>query len=338
MTLGQLAESLRSSRGFAHKSDIQAVVSLLAGGGAPGLAGAVPIGDDCAAIPDGDGYLLFAIEGFLNEFVTAEPWFAGYCGLMVNLSDIAAMGGRPLGVVDALWSRDGERAGAVLAGLTAASTAYRVPILGGHSNARSGGEQLAVAVLGRAKRLLTSFDAQPGDRLVMAIDLRGRYREPYSYWDASTGAPSPRLRADLELLPALAEEDLCYAAKDISMAGAIGTTLMLLECSGLGGVIDVTAVPRPAEAALARWLTSFPSFGFVLAVRPSKVAAVIGRFAARGIACADVGVADDTACVRIANGATEELLWDFSETPLIGCGPSYVPMQAHVVDLSANHA
>ena len=35
------------------------------------------VGDDCAAIPDGDGYLLLAIEGFINDFVAADPWFAG---------------------------------------------------------------------------------------------------------------------------------------------------------------------------------------------------------------------------------------------------------------------
>ncbi|WP_423251192.1 AIR synthase related protein [Klebsiella pneumoniae] len=62
-----------------------------------------PNGDDCALIPDGSGYKLLAIEGFINRFVAEDPWFAGWCGVMVNLSDIAAMGGRPLAVVNALW-------------------------------------------------------------------------------------------------------------------------------------------------------------------------------------------------------------------------------------------
>lgn len=331
MMLAQLVDSLRNSRGLAHKRDIDAVVATLARDlpvVLPALATAVPLGDDCAAIPDGDGYLLFAIEGLIDEFVSAEPWFAGYCGVMVNLSDIAAMGGRPLGVVDALWSRDEARAGPLLAGLAAAAAVYRVPVLGGHSNTRSGDERLAVAVLGRARRLLTSFDAEPGDRLLMAIDLRGRYREPNSFWDASTGAPAPRLRADLEVLPALAEAGLCSAAKDISMAGAIGTALMLLECSGVGGVIDVHTVPRPPDVPLHRWLTSFPSFGFVLAVAPAHVAAVSARFAARGIACAAVGVVEDTSRVRISDGAAEELLWDFDASRLIGCGSTRARIHA----------
>jgi AIR synthase-related protein len=239
---------------------------------------------------------------------------------MVNVSDVAAMGGRPIAVVDALWSRGSTRAEPLLEGLAAASAVYGVPIVGGHSNSRSDREQLSVAIIGRARRLLTSFDAQPGDRLVVAVDLRGRYREPYPYWDASTGTPAERLRGDLELLPAIAEAGLCRAAKDISMAGAVGTALMLLECSGLGGTIEVSALPRPHSVPMQRWLTSFPSFGFVLAVSAAHVDEVIARFTARGIACAAVGSTDDTRTVRIADGNTEEPLWDFAASPLIGCG------------------
>jgi selenophosphate synthetase-related protein len=103
--LGGLVEQLRGSRGFAHKRDIGAALGTLVSslpGGSTDLAQAVAVGDDCAAIPDGDGWLLFAIEGFVDDFVQAMPWFAGWSGVMVNLSDIAAMGGRGIAVVDAL--------------------------------------------------------------------------------------------------------------------------------------------------------------------------------------------------------------------------------------------
>jgi AIR synthase-related protein len=332
MNLALLAAQLRESRGFAHKRDIDGVVSALAQAlpsGMDSLAAGVPVGDDCAAIADGDGYLLFAIEGFLNEFVAAEPWFAGYCGVMVNVSDIAAMGGRPTAVVDALWSRDNDHARPMLEGMAAAAAKYGVPIVGGHSNTRNDRSQLSVAILGRARRLLTSFDALPGDRLLYAIDLRGRYREPYPYWDASTSAPPQRLRGDIELLPRLAEAGLCRAGKDVSMGGVIGTALMLLECSGLGATIDVPAIPRPADAPLLRWLTSFPSFGYLLSVRPSNVPAVVAHFAARDIACAVIATADDSQTVHLADGAGRELLWDFGASPLIGCGSQRAAETVH---------
>ena len=87
--LDTLAAGVRASRGLKAKRDIAEAMRRL---GVSGLD-AVRVGDDCAALADADGYLLFAIEGFINEFVAHDPWFAGWCGVMVNVSDIAAMGG-----------------------------------------------------------------------------------------------------------------------------------------------------------------------------------------------------------------------------------------------------
>lgn len=313
MNLAALVDTLRSSRGFAHKRDIAGAVATLTGG----LPQAVALGDDCAAMPDGDGYLLFAIEGFVEDFVRDMPWFAGYCGVMVNVSDIAAMGGRPLAVVDALWSRGAEAADPVLQGLAAAAERYRVPVVGGHTNQRAAGGQLAVAIVGRAKKLLTSFDAKPGDALIMAVDLRGEFMDPNPFWNASTGAPAARLRDDLEILPGLAEDGLCDAAKDISMAGAVGTALMLLEGSRVGACIDVAAIPRPGGVTLERWLQAFPSFGFVLSVRPEHEAAVLARFSARGIAAARVGRVETGSRLWLREGADQALLWDHGEERFI---------------------
>lgn len=319
MNLEALAAALRASRGFAHKRDIADVMQRLASV----LPADIRVGDDCAAIADGDGHLLFAIEGFVDDFVEKMPWFAGYCGVMVNASDIYAMGGRPLAVVDALWGEGAVQCAPVLDGMAEASRRYCIPIVGGHSNQRSARAQLAVAIVGRAKKLLTSFDARPGDVLVMALDLRGQWHDPYPYWDASTRAPAERLRADLELLPRIAEDGLACAAKDISMAGALGTALMLLECSGCGAAIDPLAVPRPQaiagddESALLRWLTAFPSYGFVLSVSPSKVGAVLVRFAERQIAAAVVGDVVAGSVVSLRRGDESAALWDFAAQSFI---------------------
>ncbi len=311
MNLEALAETLRASRGFAHKRDIAGALGCLA-------PGAVRNGDDCAAIPDGVGFLLFAIEGFTPEFVAALPWFAGYCGVMVNVSDIAAMGGRATAVVDALWSRDAAHATPLLQGLAAAAERYRVPVVGGHTNQRAGSEHLAVAIVGRAKKLLTSFDAQPGDTLLMAVDLRGEFMQEHPFWNASTAAPAERLRRDLEILPALAEDALCDAAKDISMAGAIGSALMLVEASRVGAAIDVDAIPRPPGVELERWLQTFPSYGFVLSVRPEHTATVLSRFTARGISAAAVGEVTAGSHLWLQRGQERALLWDHAEQAFIG--------------------
>jgi AIR synthase-related protein len=321
MSLQALVERMRASRGFRHKTDIAGVVASLASrlpNGARDLSQAVAVGDDCAALADGDGYLLFAIEGLVSDFVETMPWFAGYSSVMVNISDVYAMGGRPLAVVDALWSDGLDAAGQILAGIAAASSAYGVPVVGGHSNTRSAQAQLAVSILGRANALLSSFNARPGDRLVMAVDLRGRFEDPYPFWNASVGAPAGRLRDDLELLPLLAESGLCDAAKDISMAGVLGTSLMLLECSGVGARIDLDAIPRPEGVDFERWLSAFPSYGFVLSVRDAHVDEVLTRFAQRGLACATIGTVDASREAVLAQQGDSALLWSFRDSAFIG--------------------
>ena len=319
MSVADLVAALRETRGFRHKTDIAGVMSSLARHvprDAPGHPH-VALGDDCAAIADDHGYLLFAIEGLVSDFVRDMPWFAGYSSVMVNVSDIYAMGGRPIAVVDALWS-DGLRAAEdVLGGMAAASSVYGVPIVGGHSNTRSDQAQLAVSILGRANTLLSSFNARPGDRLMMAVDLRGAFEEPYPFWNASVGAPAARLRADLELLPMLAESGLCDAAKDISMAGALGTALMLLECSGAGASIDLSRVPSPPGKDRLRWLSAFPSFGFVMSVREGHAAEVERLFIERELACAVIGTVDASRKVVLHDGGDSAELWNFDDDAFI---------------------
>jgi AIR synthase-related protein len=272
------------------------------------LAGQSRLGDDCAAIRDGEGWLLFAAEGMLPSFVADDPWFAGYSAVMVNLSDIAAMGGRPLAIVDVLWAPGLDQSGQIWRGMSAASKAYDVPIVGGHTSVTNGGTPfLAAAVLGKATHLITSFDAKAGDDLLVAVDLHGAWRGEKPFWNASTSAPSDRLRADLNLLPALAENDWCRAGKDISNGGIVGTLAMLLECSAAGAELWVDQLPRPTGVDLARWLISFPSFGYLLSVSPENSERVIAHFASREIACAIAGKVNPTRSLLLSYGAARAM-------------------------------
>lgn len=318
--LEALAAKLCSSSGIAAKHDIGTVTATL------GVKGkSVPVGDDCAALPDGGGYLLFAIEGFINAFVEADPWFAGWCGVMVNISDVVAMGGRPTAVVDAVWAEGKDGATPILEGMRAAAEAYGVPIVGGHTNIRNDRSQLSVAILGRANRLLTSFDARPGDILIAGVDHRGRYREPFDNWEAATTTDPARLRGDLEILPQIAEAGLAFAAKDISQGGIVGTAIMLAECSGVGIDIDVTSIPLPAGVSLDRWLATFPSFGYLLSVPHENVDAVIARFAARDITAATIGTVSMGSAVAITDGDKRIVIRDHAETPLMQLGSAEPP-------------
>lgn len=289
--LARLAIELGARAELDQKRDIQLAASVF-GRSARGRflpsGEEVRNGDDAAAIRTGDGYVLVAAEGMRNEFVSADPWFAGYSALMVNVSDIAAMGGSPWAVVDVLFLGGGHNE-RVLEGLRAASSTFGVPIVGGHTTRVEGPTSLAVAIVGHARRLIESHTARAGEVLLAAIDLRGSFRGR-SAFNAATAAAPESLRAQLALLPELSEAGWIRAGKDISNAGVCGTLAMLLESSGCGAQLDLGRLPAPERVDPLRWLTAFPSFGFLLSVEPADAERVCKRFEALGVSCEEVGV------------------------------------------------
>jgi uncharacterized protein len=321
-SLPELVRALRLRPELGYKQDIQLAAKTFGRETRSALfPGSFPIlnGDDAAALPDGDGYVLFAAEGMRDEFVAADPWFAGYSAVMANVSDIAAMGGRPWAVLDVLFhgSGDNER---VLEGIAAAGAAFGVPIVGGHTTRISGGSMLAAAVVGRATHLIPSATARPGHVVLAAMNLNGSFRGPGGNFNAATTTPTPLLRAQIGVLPELAEAGLVAAGKDISNAGLCGTMLMILEASGCGALLDLSSVPAPPGVDALRWLSAFPSYGFLFAVEPPDTSSICARFDAVGVACACVGQIIEGSTLQIAYEGEDQRYWDLGADPLTGFG------------------
>lgn len=300
--LDSLARELAQHPAVLEKARIETAYSP-----ALSVSGGIPVGDDCAAIPDTEtgGYLLFAAEGMLTSFVEDDPWFAGYSAVMVNLSDIAAMGGRPIALTNIIWKNDLPAVDLIWKGMQAASQAYNIPIVGGHTTQLGKDENrihLGAAVLGKAgPRLMTSFDAKPGDRLAIAIDMGGAYRQDKPFWNASTTRSPEQLRRSLDLLAKLAEQGYCQTAKDISNGGIVGTLAMLAHSSEVGVKLDLDALPRPEDdTSWLKWLTSFPSYGYLLAITEDNMQASSNLFKTEEITFADIGVFTKDAGVHIA--------------------------------------
>jgi len=317
MPLKSLLDDVKDAMGIQHKSDIQIIAKHLQSAYHNPF---YPNGDDTAVIPTKEGYDLFSGEGFLEEFVQKDPWFAGWCGVMVNISDITSMGGRPTAVINSYWGKDDEITAKVFAGLSAASNVFNVPVVGGHTNLRADKPQLAVSILGKAKNLLSSFNAKPGQTLIAAIDCRGGYRAPFNNWNAATDAPPERLRADLELLPSISDESLATACKDISQAGLLGTCLMMLESSEVGAVVDLDKIPKPKNIPWQQWLCSFPSFGYLLTADNDKAGVIINRFKKRGISCADIGHITSHQSLIVKQQSDTENFWNLEKKALTTMG------------------
>lgn len=334
--LSSLAQFLSTCPAVAEKAGFHP------GHGDTGVAsGNIPVGDDCTAIhnPSGTGHLLLAAEGMHESLVGLDAWFAGYLAVMVNLSDIAAMGGRPVALTDIFSSPGGGGNSQLWQGMQEAAMAYGVPIIGdSSSHSASGKSSLGAAVLGHAgDRLITSFDAKPGDHLVIAIDMHGHYRGDHEFWNSSTTTPPGRLRADLDLLPSLAEKGLCRAGRNIRWGGIIGTLATLCHCSGVGAILDLEDLPCPMDVEIERWLVSLPSYGFLLAISPEDIEGTLSHFTATRITCREIGHFKSLPGITLtADGDAVELV--FSQPAGPG-GPSVfgqpgVHAADHVLDVS----
>jgi putative N-acetyltransferase (TIGR04045 family) len=225
--------------------------------GGPGFRG-----DDGAPVPGSD--LVAVCDAIVPSMVERDPEWAGWCSVLVNVNDLTAMGADPVGLLDAVAARDASFAARILRGLRAGAEAWGVPLLGGHTQLGVPAA-LSVTGLGRTERPV-SGSAPIGHELSLTADLAGGWRPGYAglQWDSTSGRSPEVLRALAASVGAGAPD----GAKDVSMAGLVGTVGMLAEASGAGAELDVAAIPRPAAAGLADWLSCFPGFAMLTADRP----------------------------------------------------------------------
>jgi len=247
-------------------------------------------------------------EAILPSFVAADPHGAGVAAVTTNLNDLAAMGAWPLALVDTVT---GPRPviQQVLEGLRWASGLYQVPVVGGHLTVTAGPPGLSAFGLGRADHPLAARAAEPGQSLVVACCIEGRMRADFPFFP-SFDERGEQLAGDVRLLAQGAADGWIAAAKDVSMAGLVGSLAMLLECNRLGVSLDLDAVPVPAGVSLEQWLCCFPCFAFLLCAPAGEEARCLGAFAGRGLAAAVVGTLDDTGLLRLRQAAQEATAFD----------------------------
>lgn len=167
------------------------------------------IGDDAAIITMAGERLLVAstdvsIENVHFRAGWLSPREIGYRATIAALSDLAAMGAAPLGVLAAVgipetWRRHLD---AITDGIGDAAASVDAPIIGGDMS-RAGELSLAVTVIGSARDVLFRTAARPGDTVYVTGRLGGplkalreleRGREPDAVDRARFAAPSARIR------------------------------------------------------------------------------------------------------------------------------------------------
>ena len=227
-------------------------------------------GDDCSALKTENGYQLIAMEGMLPSFVKSDPKAAAWSAVMANVSDISAMGGRASAIINAFWHNNEIESRIILSNLKKACDTWGLIFAGGHSSLNKNHTgNLAVGILGFAKKLLSCHHIRPEQQLFMLTDLRGQWHRDLPYWGCLAKKSKNEIQAQWNIPAEIAEKGLAVAAKDISNGGILGTLLMMLELTGCGADIDVNAIKKP-DTDLLRWMQAFQSYGFLMAVEPNK--------------------------------------------------------------------
>jgi len=240
----------------------------------PGRA-ALGIGDDCALLAPTPGMQTAISSDMLVEgrhfFAGADARALGHKCLAVNLSDLAAMGARPVGftLALALPRADPDWLGEFSAGLFALADAFDCELIGGDTT--RGPLTVCITIFGELLpgHALRRDAARPGDDIWISGTLGdarlalAACRDEFVLAPAALADAAPRLHAPtprVELGVALADTLLAHAAIDIS-DGLVGDLGHILTASGVGARLDVDALPAGAvlatrEQALRRRFTA----------------------------------------------------------------------------------
>ena len=226
--------------------------------------GMTGIGDDCAVIPQKNGLETLVSTDMLVEgshFIMdkIDPCQLGWKAAAANFSDIAAMGGIPVGSFLAVALPKGLPEGwtdGFLKGYKEISDFYGFPLLGGDTTSSPDRLSICVTVLGKALagKSRKRSSAKPGD-LVCVTGFLGdsgaglkavlndvERDDVVDYLIECHYLPRPRIEEGI----LLARAEGVHAMMDIS--DGVGSDLRhILDESGVGAVIDTEALPTSMQ-------------------------------------------------------------------------------------------
>ncbi len=228
----------------------------------PGVLG---IGDDCAVWPGEAGNVFLGTTDLLVEHIhflrdRITPKELGYKALAVNLSDIAAMGGTPVGAFLSIGLPGDLDVGwwdAFFEGVRELSESSTCPLLGGDTTKSQRDIVINVTVTGTmpAKHVKYRSAAKPGD--VIAVtgllgDVAGGLQVLLKEWPPSHPDYEYLVRAHHRPRPHLEEgawlskESAVHAMMDVS-DGVDSDLRHIMKASRVGASVDVDSLPRSVE-------------------------------------------------------------------------------------------
>ena len=216
-----------------------------------GRQGDLPLGDDAGAVRFGNGWLVATSDMLVRETDVPEmmkPEQVGFKVVTMNVSDVVAMGAKPIGFLFSLGLPRGvsaEYVEGLAAGINKGSSFYDVPILSGDTNEAC---DLIIdgAAVGTTESPVTRTGARPGDIVCVSGDL-GRPLAALMLHERNVTGKWTRPLYE-KLLEPRARTDLLEAVRDASAAIDVSDGLAkelntIARMSGVSITVHGDAVP-----------------------------------------------------------------------------------------------
>lgn len=282
------------------------------------------IGDDCTVLPVGGGESLVFTADLLVEGVhflraATSPEELGGKSLAVNLSDVAAMGARPVATLLSIAlpaDATDEWATRFMRGYHALAARYGVALAGGDTTRSESGIAINVTAIGRAedRHLKRRSAAEAGDVLYatgplgasgagLRDILTGHYDTPLA---AAHRNPKPRV-AEGRWLGARAE---VHAMMDLS-DGLASDVRHIMERSGVGAMLELERIPVAAGADLQTAACGGEDYELLFSASPAEAARLEADYrAAFGEPLYSVGrIVEGDGLVWLREGTEVRLDW-----------------------------
>jgi selenophosphate synthetase-related protein len=281
------------------------------------------LGEDSAAIgTNSDELVLLTTDAIVEDLCLQHPSAAGFNAVLANIMDIYAAGGIPTSFAVALSYSDANIGEEILDGLIRGSQTFKVPIVRGHTNPNSTSTYVVGSATGTVQKnnILTAGGASEDDVLAVIFDRTGQRGAHYHLgWDSVTDRSSEEVVKRLSVMNDVAERHLVTAAKDVSVAGIVGTAAMMLEYSGKGGIIDLDTIDRarPQDIILDDWLRMYISLGFLVATTEKLLPDLKQVGKDHGLSVCRIGTVDNSREVKLSMEGESLVLFDFAKGPVL---------------------
>lgn len=245
--------------------------------------------DDAAVLDVGDETLVLThdmlVEG-VHFLPGADRSHVAWKLVATNLSDLAAKGAEPLGLL--LGYMFGEDREGFMAGLAEVLDHYGVPLLGGDTTSGGPPQSLGLTAIGRAthRPVPSRSGARPGDAVWLTGEVGAAMLGFEALRDATGGDALRYLRPLARLAEGQALAPLVTAMMDVS-DGLLLDAWRMAEASEVSLAIDGAAVPiaapEPRRLDALRWGDDYELlFTLPAGVEPPIPAARIGAVESRG--------------------------------------------------------